>query len=544
MEQFHGTVSWNSNLYKCLIDKCVCKFEKIMDKQFFVDNLHQKFHIRNVDKNGLGTLYVIYSLGDFRIKLSLRIKIYVEQWNKRLNRAYISEVLTPLDNMNNNIVNQKILRQQNVFERLKLYLCENPESIKCIEFVLKKFFYNDMKVSKKLPPVLQMRRYVRESNNLKESSKERYNEGINVFEDYLMTNNIKLNVFEDLDYNVFVNYIDYLFNRRTLAGTTLAINTIRDRINQLRIILRGCEYLNDKILHYKLPKKKGDNVQVYLDENEIRRIYDLNLSGKEERVRDVFVLQCWTGQRYSDMCNFRRESLKIEDSGIRIKLIQSKTEKLVEIPVFNELAINILKKYNFQIDFLEKSSSLATQVLKIIAKKAKIVDVILKNVQRKGGNVIERKYKYEMIGTHTARRSYITNMLKKGYTKEDLVKITGHSNGSSFDVYDKQTSHDVTEKILSKESNKATSTTNNADNMIREVVELAQKNVLLTQENKQIEQEYVDIKRKLDIITFDSICEELAMEIPSENDFIGKTTDGEWITDEEVKKQRKEKKKI
>ena len=293
-----------------------------MDKQFFVDNLHQKFHIRNVDKNGLGTLYVIYSLGDFRIKLSLRIKIYVEQWNKRLNRAYISEVLTPLDNMNNNIVNQKILRQQNVFERLKLYLCENPESIKCIEFVLKKFFYNDMKVSKKLPPVLQMRRYVRESNNLKESSKERYNEGINVFEDYLMTNNIKLNVFEDLDYNVFVNYIDYLFNRRTLAGTTLAINTIRDRINQLRIILRGCEYLNDKILHYKLPKKKGDNVQVYLDENEIRRIYDLNLSGKEERVRDVFVLQCWTGQRYSDMCNFRRESLKIEDSGIRIKLIQ------------------------------------------------------------------------------------------------------------------------------------------------------------------------------------------------------------------------------
>ena len=90
-----------------------------MDKQFFVDNLHQKFHIRNVDKNGLGTLYVIYSLGDFRIKLSLRIKIYVEQWNKRLNRAYISEVLTPLDNMNNNIVNQKILRQQNVFERLK-----------------------------------------------------------------------------------------------------------------------------------------------------------------------------------------------------------------------------------------------------------------------------------------------------------------------------------------------------------------------------------------------------------------------------------------
>lgn len=244
------------------------------------------------------------------------------------------------------------------------------------------------------------------------------------------------------------------------------------------------------------------------------------------------------------MCNFRRESLKIEDSGIRIKLIQSKTGKLVEIPVFNELAINILKKYNFQIDFLEKSSSLATQVLKIIAKKAKIVDVILKNVQRKGGNVIERKYKYEMIGTHTARRSYITNMLKKGYTKEDLVKITGHSNGSSFDVYDKQTSHDVTEKILSKESNKATSTTNNADNMIREVVELAQKNVLLTQENKQIEQEYVDIKRKLDIITFDSICEELAMEIPSENDFIGKTTDGEWITDEEVKKQRKEKKKI
>ena len=70
-------------------------------------------------------------------------------------------------------------------------------------------------------------------------------------------------------------------------------------------------------------------MQVYLDENEIRRIYDLNLSGKEERVRDVFVLQCWTGQRYSDMCNFRRESLKIEDSGIRIKLIQSKTEKLV-----------------------------------------------------------------------------------------------------------------------------------------------------------------------------------------------------------------------
>ncbi len=56
-----------------------------------------------------------------------------------------------------------------------------------------------------------------------------------------------------------------------------------------------------KLDKYKKPQsRQGDENEIYLTEDEIDKIYALRLTGREEEVRDLFVLQCWIGQRFSD----------------------------------------------------------------------------------------------------------------------------------------------------------------------------------------------------------------------------------------------------
>ena len=47
----------------------------------------------------------------------------------------------------------------------------------------------------------------------------------------------------------------------------------------------------------------------------INKIHSLKLSGKEEIVKDVFILQCWTGQRFSDMLSLNKGIVKDTDNG-------------------------------------------------------------------------------------------------------------------------------------------------------------------------------------------------------------------------------------
>ena len=133
------------------------------------------------------------------------------------------------------------------------------------------------------------------------------------------------------------------------------------------------------------------------------------MSGNEERARDIFVLQCQLGQRYADIMNL--DNAIISDDNI--ELVQIKTHKKVIIPL-NNIAKNILAKYNNKLPFIR--NEYMNQLIKEICRKAGIDKEEL-ITYRKGDKQYEEKVqRWQLVGTHTARRTLLPSAENKVWT--------------------------------------------------------------------------------------------------------------------------------
>lgn len=177
---------------------------------------------------------------------------------------------------------------------------------------------------------------------------------------------------------------------------------------------------------------------VYTSIDELRVLYHLDLSktpGKE-RVRDVYVCQCFLGLRVSDMFSFMKNFMKMakkEGGRWYFEIKTKKTGEVVVIPA-PKVVQNIAKKrgYCFGEPFSEWYYS---STLKNIYRKAGLDKKILFH-RTEGGAKIERTVnKSDLLGTHCARRSFATNAYLAGVDTLSIMKITGHKSHSSFMRY-------------------------------------------------------------------------------------------------------------
>lgn len=186
-----------------------------------------------------------------------------------------------------------------------------------------------------------------------------------------------------------------------------------------------------------------DVFSVFLSMNEITRIYYFKgLTKKQERIRDLFIVGCLTGLRYSDYSTLTKENFQ-DDFIIKVT---KKTNKKVIIPI-HDYVKEIYAKYDGEI-----STHLAIQhfnrYMKLICRKIGFTDEIHFNYTRGGKLIMESKQKWELISSHTARRSAATNMYLTGRLKTyEIMQITGHTTEKSFFRYIKVSGTDVSRKI-------------------------------------------------------------------------------------------------
>ena len=176
---------------------------------------------------------------------------------------------------------------------------------------------------------------------------------------------------------------------------------------------------------------------IYLTKEELEGLYNMELVGLEEEVRDAFLIACYTGQRHSDFSQLKTSCFDtIFDGKMVIRKVQTKTTTQVVIPILDNKLKIILEKYNYKVPEIgdivmnrylkrigEKLShtvkSLAKDVKTILTKDEREAEKSKKKTFRRDedGNVI--KYKWELIVTHTGRRTCATNMyLSRKYTTE------------------------------------------------------------------------------------------------------------------------------
>ena len=174
--------------------------------------------------------------------------------------------------------------------------------------------------------------------------------------------------------------------------------------------------------------------KVYLTEEEIQKLYALHdLSTKEKETRDLFLIACETGMRFKNLtqikkANYQDDQLiffQVKSSGIKAKLI---------IPL-SDLHREIASSYNYELPKLTYNAFVFNQTLRPLCEKAGIdQEVLVQKVSKYGTRELVSK-KYELVSSHTARRSFCTNKFLKGLPASVIMKFSGHSSERSFLKY-------------------------------------------------------------------------------------------------------------
>jgi integrase len=242
--------------------------------------------------------------------------------------------------------------------------------------------------------------------------------------------------FDTIDLEFYTNYTEYLTKKAKLS-----LNTIGKNIQTIKLILNEAteQGLNTN-LKYKSKRfvtQREEAENIYLNEKELKDLanHDLSENKSLERVRDLFLIGCYTGLRYSDFSILQPKNIK---NGF-IEINQSKTGAPVVIPVHSTVK-EMLRKYSHELPRALTNQKM-NSYLKDIAKEIKSLKQNVSIGYTKGGQrIIENCPKWELVTTHTARRSFATNEFKAGTPTLTIMAITGHKTEKAFLKYIKVTS--------------------------------------------------------------------------------------------------------
>ena len=288
--------------------------------------------------------------------------------------------------------------------------------------------------------------------------------------------------FGDIDMQFYHDFTSYLKaeikdKKGTILKEAYNVNTTGKCIRTLKNILSIAE---SEGLHsnsiWKDKKFKGTRIEtesIYLTREDLDKIMKADLSKHgigHDQARDIFMVGVWTAQRVSDYNYITKEQIYthtkrwIEDvpdpenpgqtkAEIRTKeimyisLIQKKTGAQVSIPVSSELK-GILEKYDYCLPHLE--DQVINRYLKDICKEAGLTESV-EILETKGGTPVRNRYpKWDLVHTHTARRTGATLMYLSGMDLYDIMKITGHTTPVMLKKYIKADKLDIIEKITDK----------------------------------------------------------------------------------------------
>ena len=202
-------------------------------------------------------------------------------------------------------------------------------------------------------------------------------------------------------------------------------STINKHLKNIKTYLNWC-YLNDysaiNLSKYFISIEAPNKEIVALTIDELATIESSTLTGRHERVIDLFLMSCYTGLRFSDVITIRREM--IIDGHIIIK--QQKTKGIISIPVLSK-AKQILEKYNYQLPTI--SNEKANVYVKEAFVELKLNRIVFDSKEN------EYVPLSKAIVFHISRKSFITIALSKGVPSKIVQAISGHKVDRIFNQY-------------------------------------------------------------------------------------------------------------
>ena len=382
-----------------------------------------KFYLKDPTSKSATLIYLFFSFDNQRVKISSGESIKPTLWNAKTQRVKssasssgeINEELEKMADAVKSVYRQAKSREELITPeilRTKVDLVRTGKTGKHTLFTFINDYINSVQNLKAKATITI---YKNIAHNLKE------------FEKFTR----KEISFENITLDFYNNFTDYLQNEKQYSTNTIAKNIKIIKLFLNEATERG---LNTKI-DFKSKKFKvvtEETESIYLNEKEIDHLYNLDLSNNSrlEKVRDLFIVGCWTGLRFSDFSQITKENIK--DGFINIRT--QKTDEFIAVPI-RKMVQEIMDKYK-SLYSNSLPPAIANQnmnyYLKEIGKLAGLEEDI--EHSRTTGNVRVKKAfkKYELIVTHTARRSFATNLYLAGYPAISIMKIIGHRTEKAF----------------------------------------------------------------------------------------------------------------
>lgn len=309
--------------------------------------------------------------------------------------------------------------------------------------------------------------------------------------------------FDDISKPFADKFSVYLEKKGLMPGTiNKQVSCFRKLCN-----LAAEEGLNSNAVSLKVWKERTvkateKRTEVYLTDAELDALYQMDLSAERAKVRDVFFIGYLSGQRFSDYSDFTADNFKKVEGGMDvIGLTQKKTGNYVEVPIWDCRVTEIAKRYRYIFPKMESQKlnhdikdilgelsatvpSLAEKYITVLSMPERRSEALYQSFLdrlKKGGRLNEnekkeyvkmRRYadshngsplyernrrgqvirpKYELVSSHTARRSSITNLYKMGLLdNREIMSISGHQSERVFESYIKVGTSEQAQRVGKK----------------------------------------------------------------------------------------------
>ena len=246
----------------------------------------------------------------------------------------------------------------------------------------------------------------------------------------------------DLSFSFFneaglMEYVRYLREEREMRNSTIG-----KQLSFLKWFLRwsfGQGMHGNNAYDTFRPKLKDTQKKIiFLTWEELTRLREFEIPPAKQsldRVRDVFLFQCFTGLRYSDVYNLRRSDIK--EDHIEVTTIKTSDSLVIEL---NKHSKAILEKYQDVVFEHDKALPVITnqkmnEYLKELAELAGINEPIRQTYYKGNERIDEVTPKYALLGTYAGRRTFICNALALGIPPQVVMKWTGHSDYKAMKPY-------------------------------------------------------------------------------------------------------------
>ena len=243
--------------------------------------------------------------------------------------------------------------------------------------------------------------------------------------------------FEFFDERGLNDYISYLRDVKEMRNTTIG-----KQLSFLKWFLRWAfkkgVHQNNAYDSYKPKLKSTQKKIIFLTWDELNRLREFKIpSNKQalERVRDVFLFQCFTGLRYSDVFNLRRSDIKGDH--IEVTTVKTSDSLIIELNNHSKAILDKYKDVAFEDDKVLPviTNQKMNDYLKELAEMAGIDEPVRQTYYKGNERIDDVTPKYALLGTHAGRRTFICNALALGIPPQVVMKWTGHSDYKAMKPY-------------------------------------------------------------------------------------------------------------